>query len=329
MTSGTPPTIDDVRAAARRLAGVVRRTPVLRSAALDAAVGATVLIKPENLQETGSFKLRGAYNALSLIPEQDRATGVAAFSSGNHAQGVARAAKLLSMPAAIVMPHDAPAIKAARARADGAEIIGYDRLTADREALAAALAKERGATLIPSYDHPDVIAGQGTAGLELAEDAKAMGAHLDAVFCCAGGGGLIAGVGLGVRSVFPDTGIIACEPVGFEDHGRSLKAGERVANEPDARSICDALLAPTPGALTWRLNRSQLTGAASVSDEQVRAAMAFAFRELKLVVEPGGAAALAAVLSGAADAYRGGAIGVILTGGNVDPEVFAKAIGAA
>ena len=323
MANLSLPALSDVEAAAQRLEGVVIRTPLLECGALNARVGRQVFIKPENLQTTGSFKLRGAYNALSSIPADARAKGVAAFSSGNHAQGVARASKILGMPAAIVMPHDAPALKAARARADGAEIIGYDRYTENREVLASELASSRGAVLVPSYDHPDVIAGQGTVGLEIVQAVRGQGAALSGLYCCVGGGGLIAGIGLALKAHFPDAALIACEPQGFDDHDRSLKSGRRETNKPGARSICDALLAPTPGEMTWALNKRQLTGVVSVSDEEIKAAMRFAFTEMKLVLEPGGAAALAAVLRGVS-IPGDQPIAIVLTGGNADPAQFAE-----
>ena len=321
------PTHGDVRAAQARLAGHVVRTPMLRHRALDERTGGTVLIKPESLQRTGSFKLRGATNAaLRLSPEQ-RAAGIVTHSSGNHGQAVACAAAALGVRATVFMPGDAPGIKIAATRAWGAGIVHYDRLADDREALSRAFAERTGATLIPPFEHPDVIAGQGTAALELAEDAAAAGLALDALLVCTGGGGLVAGCALALAGASPHTAVMAVEPEGSDDTARSLAAGERLANPPGGSPLCDALLSPMPGALTFAINRTHLAGAVAVSDAEVLAAMAFAFLHLKLVVEPGGAVALAALLSGRFDA-RGQVVGAVLSGGNVDPAVFARALAA-
>ena len=321
------PTHGDVRAAQARLAGHVVRTPMLRHRALDERTGGTVLIKPESLQRTGSFKLRGATNAaLRLSPEQ-RAAGIVTHSSGNHGQAVACAAATLGVRATVFMPGDAPGIKIAATRAWGAGIVHYDRLADDREALSRAFAERTGATLIPPFEHPDVIAGQGTAALELAEDAAAAGLALDALLVCTGGGGLVAGCALALAGASPHTAVMAVEPEGSDDTARSLAAGERLANPPGGSPLCDALLSPMPGALTFAINRTHLAGAVAVSDAEVLAAMAFAFLHLKLVVEPGGAVALAALLSGRFDA-RGQVVGAVLSGGNVDPAVFARALAA-
>ncbi len=323
------PDFDDVRRAAERLRGVAVRTPLLRSDALDARVGGRVLLKAETLQRTGSFKIRGAFNRLKQLAEAGRAGGgVVAFSSGNHAQGVASAAGLLGMAAAIVMPSDAPPTKIANTRRLGGEIILYDRWTEDREAIAASLAAERGATLVPAFDDPGVIAGQGTVGLEMAEDARTLELTLDAVCVPEGGGGLAAGIGLALTGESPATKLYTAEPALFDDHARSLAAGERVGNDPGGRSICDALLAPMPGRLTFALNRDKLAGGLAATDREVLAAMAFAFETLKLVVEPGGAVALAALLAGRIDA-RGRVTGIVLSGGNVEPDMFARAFAAA
>ena len=320
--SGPLPTFVDVAAAAERLAGVARITPLLESDALNALVGGRVLLKAEPLQHTGSFKFRGAYNAIS----QSDAPAVVAYSSGNHAQGVARAARLLGRQATIVMPADAPAIKLANTRADGAEVRLYDRQSESREAIGAAIAAATGAVLIRPYDDPHIIAGQGTAGLELAEQARATGAIPDAALIPCGGGGLIAGCGLALAELCPGIEIFAVEPAAFDDTGRSLAAGARLSNPADGCSICDALLAPCPGELTFALNRRLLAGGLVASDAAVRRAIGFAFRHLKLVVEPGGAVALAALLAGAFDA-RGRTVAIVLSGGNVDPAAFAEALG--
>ena len=318
--------IEDIRAAAARLEGVAVKTPLLRFASLDRETGALVFVKPENLQRTGSFKFRGAYNRLSQLGAGEKRAGVVAWSSGNHAQGVAAAAEIVGAPAAIVMPRDAPAVKTQSTLDYGAEIIAYDRYGEDREAIGRRLAQDRGAVLVPSYDDRHVIAGQGTAGLELAEQTAAAGATLDILLVCCGGGGLIAGVASAFAALSPRTRIYSVEPEGFDDTARSLKSGVRERNAPGARSICDALLSPTPGELTFAVNRALLAGGLVVSDEEVRAAMRHAFRRLKLAVEPGGAAALAALLSKKLD-VRGKSVGVVLTGGNVDPATFADIVG--
>jgi threonine dehydratase len=323
------PGFEDVEAAAERLAGEAVVTPLLRSDALDAATGARVFVKAECLQRTGSFKFRGAYNRLSRLSAEERARGVVAFSSGNHAQGVALAARLLGVPAVIVMPGDAPAIKAEATGGYGAEVVFYDRWGGEtREAIAARLAAERGSIVVPSFDDPDIIAGQGTAGLEAARQLQALGVQADALLCCVSGGGLVAGIGLAFERLSPATAIWAVEPAGYDDHARSLAAGEPVAVSPPGPSLCDALLAPRPGDLTFAINKRRLAGAAAVTDREALEAVAFAFRHLKLVLEPGGAVALAAALTGRVD-VAGKTVVVIASGGNVDPEVFAQAIGAA
>ncbi len=316
------PTPDDVAAAARRLEGQGVRTPLLRSEALDRATGGQVFVKAENLQRTGSFKFRGAYNRLALLPEAERARGVVAFSSGNHAQGVAEAARVFGVPATIVMPHDAPRVKTEGVLSRGAQVVGFDRETEDREAIAADIAARTGAAVTPSYDHPDVLAGQGTTGLEAIEDADGA---FDTVVCCVGGGGLIAGIGLAFEGAGQSPQIIGVEPAGFDDHRRSLLAGERRTNAALSGSICDALLTPTPGALTFQVNQRTMTRAVAVTDDEALAAMAFGFRALKVVLEPGGAVALAAALLGKVDLSGKRAL-VVLSGGNVDPAVFSRAV---
>ncbi|MEM8985208.1 MAG: threonine/serine dehydratase [Pseudomonadota bacterium] len=321
-------TIADISRAAARIAGEAVRTPVLESAVLNADVGARVLIKPECLQRSGSFKFRGAFNRLAQLNAAEKKAGVVAWSSGNHAQGIAAAAQILGVHAAIVMPKDAPKVKADKTRAYGAEVIGYDRYTENREEIGTRLSEERGAVLVPSYDDPHIIAGQGTCGFEFAEQVRTMGAPLDALLVCCGGGGLIAGSSLAFAALSPDTKTYSVEPAEFDDHLRSLKSGEREGNSPEARSICDALLAPQPGALTFPINKQTLAGGFSVTDDEVRAAMAYAFSTLKLVIEPGGAVALAAVLSGKLD-VKGRTVGVVISGGNVDPALFAQTIAGA
>ncbi|HWX50893.1 MAG TPA: threonine/serine dehydratase [Roseomonas sp.] len=321
----TLPAHADVRTAAERLRGRVVRTPMLRHKLLDDLVGGTVLVKPEPLQRTGSFKFRGATNAvLKLTPEQ-RAAGVVTHSSGNHGQAVACAAAAEGVKALIAMPQDAPAIKVESTRRWGAEITFFDRASTDRETLAQRLAEERGATVLPPFDHPDVIAGQGTLALELAEDARDAGLTMDALAVCTGGGGLIAGCALAIEGASPGTEVWAAEPEGWDDTARSLAAGERIANDGKGALLCDALLSMRPGALTFAVNQPRLKGGVAVTQDEVFRAMRLAFEALKIVVEPGGAVALAALLAGKIPA-RGRTVGVVLSGGNVDPAVFVKAL---
>ncbi len=319
------PTSADVVAAAARIEGFAVHTPLLASPALNERTGARVFVKPEVLQRTGSFKFRGAYNRLSQIAPVDRAGGVVAWSSGNHAQGVAAAATLLGIPSRIVMPKDAPQIKVERTRAYGAEIVFYDRFNDDREAIGRALAAQHGAVIVPPYDDPHIIAGQGTAGLEIAEEVARLGVALDTVLVPAGGGGLAAGTALAFSDRSPAAQIFCVEPDRFDDHARSLISGERERNAELTGSFCDALMAPMPGEITFVINAWHLAGGLSVSDTEVADAMRFAYSELKLVVEPGGAVALAALLAGKID-VRGQAVAIILSGGNVDPVLFAKLI---
>jgi threonine dehydratase len=319
------PTAADVDEAARRLAGVALRTPLLTSAALDAMTGGRVFLKAETLQRTGSFKFRGAYNKLAAIPIERRAGGVVAFSSGNHAQGVAAAARLLGMPCVIVMPQDAPRAKRERTVALGAEVVLYDRTHDDREAIAEAIAKRRGATLVPPYDDALIIAGQGTAGREIVEDLQALGLVPDVVVVTASGGGLTAGIALAVKARVPSAMIYTAEPQGFDDHARSFRSGNREQNAALTGTICDALMARTPGKLTFAINQSLVGAGVVASDEEVTAAVAFAFAELKLVVEPGGAVALAALMKGKV-AIAGKVAVAVLSGGNVDPELFSRLV---
>lgn len=321
------PNFADVEAAAERLAGKAVMTPLIESAELNARTGGRVLLKPETLQRTGSFKFRGAYNKISQIPEEDREKGVVAYSSGNHAQGVAAACALLGIPATIIMPADAPLAKLNNTRAYGAEVVTYDRYREEREEVAAGLLAESGATLVPPYDDPDVIAGQGTCGLEIARQAAALGADLDAVLICCGGGGLSAGSALALEALSPRTEVYTVEPEEFDDMARSLRSGQVESNPPDARSICDALLAKSPGRATFALNRRLLAGGLVVSDDEARFAMAYAFHRLKLVVEPGGAVCLAAVLAGKLP-LEGRTLALTLSGGNVDPARMAEALEA-
>lgn len=317
----------DIEAAAERLAGQAVVTPLIESPALNERLGLRVLIKPETLQRVGAFKFRGAFNRLSQIAPADRPRGVVAFSSGNHAQGVALAARLLDMPAVIVMPADAPAVKVAATRGYGAEVVFYDRMTESREAIAARLAGDRGAVIVPAYDDPDIIAGQGTAGLELARQAQALGAELDLVVGPVGGGGLMAGVALAVQSLSPWTRIFGVEPELYDDARRSLVSGRRETAAPTVRTLCDSLETPSTGELTFPILRERLSAIVTVSDAEVAAALRLAFSTLKLVVEPGGAVGLAALMAGRIPGIPPGAcVGLVLSGGNVDPDLFARVL---
>ena len=322
------PTFADVQAAARRLDGVTIRTPLLENERVNRAVGGRLFIKAECLQRTGSFKLRGAYNFLAAMSEADRAKGVVGWSSGNHAQGLAEAARLLGVKATIVMPSDAPALKVANTKASGAEVILYDRVKDSREEIGQGIAAKTGATIVPPYDHPWILTGQGTAGIEIAEQAKALGVTLDAVAAPCSGGGLATGVALGVKGISPTTSVHAGEPAGFDDLARSLATGTKQKDEKLSCSICDALLAPTPGDVTFPLAQKVLGPGLVVSDDEVLDAMELAFREFKLVVEPGGAVALAAALTGKLP-VKNRAVAVVCSGGNVDHETFKRALGRA
>lgn len=313
-------TIDDVRAAATRLVGVTRRTPVLGSPALDELIGGEALLKCENLQRTGAFKLRGAYNAIAQLDDGRLRRGVAAYSSGNHAQAVALAARLLDTRAVIVMPEDAPASKLAATRDYGAQVVTYDRYREDRAAIGERLAAERGLELIPPYDHPHVIAGQGTVALELIEDAG----ELDALVVPVGGGGLIAGAAVTADSLSPDTRIIGVEPERGDDTRRSLDEGRRV-EVPVPRTIADGQGATIPGELTFEINRRLVDEVVVVSDEEIVAAMAFLFERMKLVAEPSGACAAAALLARRVE--LSGRVGVIVSGGNIDVPRFVSLAG--
>lgn len=317
------PEFNDIEDAAKRLATHAVTTPLMESLTLNALVGARVLLKPENLQRMGAFKFRGAFNAVSRLSRDDWRGGVTACSSGNHAGGVAEAARLCGMAATIVMPKDAPRIKLDRTRAAGAEIVTFDRDTEDRMQIAQDICKERGACFIPPYDHPHIIAGQGTAGLELMRQAEDMGATPDYLLAPTGGGGLIAGLSIAAKHLNPEIQVYAVEPEDFDDLGRSLASGKREKNAALSGSICDALLANTPGELTFQVNQSNLSGALKVSDDEVREAMRFAFNELKLVLEPGGATALAALLNQRVS-VEGKTVAVVLSGGNVDRGQFAE-----
>ncbi len=323
------PTAADIEAAATKLAGVAIRTPLINAAVLDERLGARVFLKAETLQRTGSFKFRGAYNKISSIPPDKRAAGVVAYSSGNHAQGVAAAAKLLGMPATIVMPADAPRAKRERTLALGAEVVLYDRNTEDRAAIANKLVNERGATLVPPYDDPLIIAGQGTIGREIVEQLAQLGLTPEIVVIGASGGGLAAGTSLGIKAGAPQARIFTAEPEGFDDTARSFVSGKREANTRMSGTICDALMTATPGELTFPITSRLIGQGLSASDAEVGHAVRYAFEELKLVVEPGGAIGLAALLAGKLDGIcdiRGKVVVAVLSGGNVDADLFAKLI---
>ena len=317
------PEFKDIEKAARRIEGFAVVTPVIESPKLNAITGGRVLIKAECLQRTGSFKFRGAWNMISKLDAKKAKGGVVAYSSGNHAQGVAAAAQIKGLPALIVMPADTPLIKQENTRSYGAEVVTYDRATESREAIAARYVKERHAVLVPPFEHADIIAGQGTAGLELAEEAAARGVALDEVLVCCSGGGLTAGVALAMEALQPQARVHSVEPAGFDDYARSLKRGAIEKNSRLSGSICDALMSPSPGEMTFAINSRLLGEGLAVTDAEAAAAVRFAFEVLKLVLEPGGAVALAAVLSGKIET-QGKAVGVIASGGNCDPELYAR-----
>jgi threonine dehydratase len=325
MSAPILPTFADVDLAAERINGVAVRTPLINAPVLDGRLRARVFLKAETLQRTGSFKFRGAYNKLSSIPPERREGGVVAYSSGNHAQGVAAAARLLDLRATIVMPADAPLAKRQRTAALGAEIVLYDRDREDRAAIAHKIANERGATLVPPFDDPLIVAGQGTIGREMVEDLSALGLRPELVLVGCSGGGLIAGIALGVKPRVPEAVFYAVEPEGFDDTLRSFKSGERERNARMSGSICDALLTDRPGEITFPINRALVGKGLTVSDEEVARAVRYAFDELKLVVEPGGAVGLAAMLAGKLDLAGKVVVGV-LSGGNVDAAMFGKLI---
>lgn len=312
-----------IEAAAVALKGHHVQTPLLENPQLNMTVGGRVLIKPECLQRTGSFKFRGAFTKIHRLSAVQRANGVVAYSSGNHAQGVAAAAQHFGIPATIVMPEDAPAIKIANTKALGAKVVTYDRWRESREQIGADIATREGAVLVKPYDDEDVIVGQGTVGLETCQQTQAQGLGVDQLYCPCGGGGLMAGIATAYQSLSPDTRLYCVEPEGFEDTQRSLALGRRVSNSEAARSLCDAIVTPTPGELTFAINSRALSGGLSVTDTQVRQAMAFALERLKLVVEPGGCVALAALLAGQVHA-EGQTTLLVLSGGNVDLSLLAS-----
>jgi len=321
------PTHDDVQAARARLAGHIVRTPMLRHPLLDEITGGTILLKPEPLQRTGSFKLRGATNALLKLNDADRRAGVVTHSSGNHGQATACAAASIGARATVFMPADAPRIKVESTKRWGANVIHYDRVHDDRDALARDFVARTGAVLVPPFDHVDVIAGQGTLALELTEDATEAGLHLDTLLVNTGGGGLVAGCALALEGASPSTRVFSVEPADWDDTARSLASGTRVANTPGGSTLCDSLLSKMPGEITFALNRPRLSGGLAVTDAEVLEAIRFAFTHLKLVVEPGGAVCLAALLARKYDA-RGQIVGAVISGGNVDPATFGRALAA-
>ena len=312
------PTINDVRAAAERIKGVAVRTPLIRNDTLDAALGAKAFVKAENLQRGGAFKMRGATNAIAALSPEVRARGVIAFSSGNHAIAVSTAAKLFGIKATIVMPSDAPRIKLETTRGNGATVVTYDRINESREEIGAKISAESGASLIKPFDDPNVIAGQGTLGLEIAEEISP-----DVLVVQGSGGGLSTGTALAL----PSAQVFVVEPEGHDDIARTLKAGSIQRNAPGIRSICDGLLTEQMGEITYAIARERFSGALAVSDNEVRRAMRFAFRHLKLVLEPSGAAALAAALEGKVE-LKGKTVAIVASGGNVDEETFVEALRA-
>ena len=317
---------EDIVAAARRLNGYARVTPLIDSAAASAASDASVFLKTETLQHTGSFKFRGAFNLLNQLSAEQKANGVVAYSSGNHAQAVAKVAQMQEIRATIVMPSDAPQIKIQSTENFGADVVLYDRYKESREDIAAGIVDDRGATLVPPYDHPDTIAGQGTVGLEITDQLRTLDRKPDVILVPCSGGGLVAGIAIATKHVFPDCEIFAVEPEGFDDTARSLASGDRETAEPDAKSFCDALLVPTPGQLTFSINKALLAGGLTVTDTDVEQAMAFAFTHEKLVVEPGGAVGLAALLKSRKNLVAGKTVVVVLSGGNVDPATFSAVV---
>lgn len=324
------PNYDDVLAAAERLKGIAIRTPLLYSPTLSERLDARIYLKSENLQRTGSFKFRGAFNALSQIPEIDRTRGVLAISSGNHGQGVAEAARLLGIQASIIMPADAPEVKITRTRDSGAELIFYDRAGEDRDQITKSHLQQSGAVLIHPFNNADVIAGQGTVGLEVADELSARGEVPDILLVCTGGGGLTAGLALTCSERYPDLQMFSVEPDGFDDYRRSLLSGVIVSNDATTGSICDAILTPAAGEIGFSINKDRLKGGLSVSDLDALRAIRFAFEKHRMLAEPGGAVALAAILSGRLETQVGSLSGktivATVSGGNVDQSVLLQAL---
>lgn len=330
MSIEKPLSFDAIIAAAETLKGIARETPLLESALLNEQLGRRLLVKPECLQLTGSFKFRGAYNTLAGLPAAQRAQGVVAFSSGNHAQGVALAARMFDVPAVIIMPADAPRLKIDNTRSYGADVILYDRNTEDREAICRDLSESQGLTLVKPYDQVSVIAGQGTVGLEISQQCHAIGVTPNAVFVPCGGGGLTSGVATALSTASPETQVVGVEPSDFDDTVRSLDAGERLGVAAGGASACDALLSPMPGEITFPILQARDVRATSVTDDQAFQAMQVAYESLKLVAEPGGAVALAAALAPTFADYAGidptSTVVAVISGGNVDADMFARAL---
>ena len=314
--------IEMIRAAAQRLDGHARRTPILSSPLLDEIAGRRVLVKAECLQHTGSFKFRGGWAAVSSLSADQLKTGVIAYSSGNHAQGVALAAREHGAPAVIIMPSNAPAVKIANTRALGAEVVLYDRGRESREEIGESLSLERGLTLIKPYDEPEVIAGQGTCGLEIAADA---GVEEAEVLVCCGGGGLTGGIALALAADAPKMRVRPCEPEGFDDVTRSLASGKHEQNASETGSICDAILTQSPGKITFPILKEHCGSGIVVTEEECLRAMGLAFERLRIVVEPGGAAALAGALFHGSE-IEGDTVIAVATGGNVDRTIFSRAL---
>ncbi len=317
--------LEMIEAAAERLNGHARQTPILTSPFIDEIAGRRVLLKPECLQHTGSFKFRGAWSAISALDETSRARGVIAYSSGNHAQGVARAATMHSIASVIVMPSDAPHLKIENTKALGAEVVLYDRENESREEIGESLAAERGLTLIRPFDEPQVIAGQGTTGIEIARQAAELGVTKGDVLVCCGGGGLTSGIALALEGHAPDLRVRPCEPEGFDDVKRSLETGSIQGNNAASGNICDAILTPRPGDITFPILKRLCGPGLTISEDEAMKAMALAFLRLKIVLEPGGAASLASALF-RKDEIEGDAVIVVASGGNVDPQVFQRAL---
>jgi len=314
-------TIDDIKAAKQRIKGVAVKTPLLTNCYLNELLDAKVYIKLENLQQIGAFKFRGAYNRLCQLNEEEKKRGVVAFSSGNHAQGIALAAKMLNMKATIVMPSDAPKLKLEGTLRLGAKVVEYDRSTESREDIAAGIAKSFGSILVPAFEDYSIMAGQGTIGIEVANQLGAKKKQLDAYLAPAGGGGLLAGTSVAIRSLIPGAKVYGVEQEGYDDHALSRKAGRRIKIKPKKSTMCDALMATTPGKMTWSINSKTVTDFLVVNEDEIAHAVAFAFLRLKVVVEPGGAVALASLLEKKIE-LAGKRIVIVLSGGNIDGNTF-------
>jgi threonine dehydratase len=322
-----PISLADIQQAHSRIREHIVHTPLMESETLNALLKARVLVKAETLQKTGAFKFRGACNRALQLTDAQRKGGIVAWSSGNHALAIAAVSNRLGIPATIIMPEDAPKAKIEGARYYGATVRLYDRIKEDREAIGAEIAAKNGAVIVPPYDDPYIMAGQGTVGLEIIQQASDAGAKLDAVIAACSGGGLIAGTAIAIKGTLPDTLVYASEPAGFDELARSLKSGQPESNPPGATSICDSLQVARPGKLTFEVNKALLAGSLVVTDDEVRQAMKAAYQHLKLVVEPGGAVPLAALLSGKLD-VAGKTVAIVLSGGNVDTPVFIQALNA-